>query len=262
MSPEISFSRPDRVNDSQEIGKMIKSFRVIEDNTETNEFIRCINNGDVPIILANHRSLADIFAIYNVINSLNLDINNNLKGFYLPVAASLTTGDQNEYVTRIYSEIVKQCSLKNIFFTEVLRPKDIEKYKIDPNSEQSRQYKRNLLTILSIKENNHGLILFPEGTTQAGRYSSETKKPYGHHPLEGTNIADSLISKFLDQNIRFVVLPLIINDSEKVFSPDTYESDFTQTATVKIGHVLKPLDFNKKSQPTFDVMNYIFSEVQ
>jgi len=213
-------------------------------------FTKAINHGAVPIIISNHQSLIDGVAITKVIEKVISQVNSEkLNGFYLPYAVSINTGDQDPFVTQCFTSLAEKCREKQVFLIPVVRKKDKEKYGIDEHNPLYINSQKSLKKIISLTEDKYGLAIFPEGTTQGGRLN-KLGRFFGLSSADPENAVDYLIPKFIKKDIDFCVLPIGINGSCNLFSPDTYKVGKTESnIIVNIGDVMEPRVF--KDNPKF-----------
>jgi hypothetical protein len=204
-----------------------------------------LNNPNYALIMgSNHQSHADIFPYLMIADELNNEINNNnknfkLNGFNMIIAYSLTTGHQNQDLKNYY-KIIEELGLeKGIEFIPIVRPKDKYKYEIS----DVLNFK-NLRKACHSYKDNYVLIEFPEGTVKGGRINLETGLPYGVQKTNDSNMIDYCIGKYLKKDIEFGVLPVAIDGTYKIYSPDTYK--FTapkEKIRVTVENLMEPKDF-------------------
>lgn len=239
-------------NKSSEINRTVDylfdGFNLSFDDKNLNLFADAINCGATPIIVSNHQSLIDGIAITKVVDQINQRVDQSkFNGFYLPYAVSLATGDQNPELVEYFSRIKDRCNQRNLFLIPVVRKKDCEKYGIDKKSSTYIDSHKSLKKILSLNIDKYGLAIFPEGTTQGGRLN-QLGKFFGIFPSDPSNAIDSLIPRFINSETDFCILPIGINGSCRLFSPDNYKLNLINSKIeVNVGDLMEPRSF--KSDP-------------
>lgn len=244
------------------IDHLFKSFNLNDDGKNLDLFAKNINDGAIPIIVSNHQSLIDGIVVANIVNEINKRVDlNTINGFYLPYAVTLSTGDQNPKLVKYFSEVEKRCSQENLFLIPVVRKKDSQKYGIDEKNPLYLNSRKSLRKILNLAKDKYGLAIFPEGATQGGRLD-KLGKFFGLFPSDPDNAIDSLIPRFIDEKKDFCILPIGINGSCRIFSPDSYEFNLSRTKTeVNIGDILKPSFFNFNEKSSDSVLKKIANDL-
>lgn len=258
MKESESSDKNAEISINKTVDYLFDSFNLNFDSKNINFFINAINCGATPIIVSNHQSLIDGIAIAKVVDQINNRVNSDkINGFYLPYAVSITTGDQNLEVVKYFSNIENRCRQRNLFLIPVIRKKDKEKYNIDEKSPLYINSQKSLRKILSLTKDKYGLAIFPEGTTQGGRID-HLGKFFGLFPSDVDSAIDSLIPHFIKSETDFCVLPIGINGSCRLFSPDTYQiQPINSKIEINIGDIMEPRSFkdNPKSSSNIVLKN-------
>lgn len=242
---EQEVSKPNlEISVDKTVDYLFNSFYLNFDSKNLDLFANAINCNAIPIIVSNHQSLIDGIAITQIVDQINQRLEpNKIKGFYLPYAISVATGDQNKIVAQYFSEIENRCQQKNLFLIPVVRKKDRERYNLDKNSSLYLNSQKSLRKILNLAKDNYGLAIFPEGSVQGGRID-KLGRFFGLFPSDVDNAIDSLIPHFIKTETDFCVLPVGINGSCRLFSPDTYKiNSLKSKIEVKIGDIMEPRSF-------------------
>lgn len=213
-----------------------------------------IESGKIPLIVSNHQSHADGLILAMITDKIKNSSPEKINGFYLPVAASMVSGDQNLNLKKIVDSLEESCRQKSLFMIPVTRPKDVEKYGI------KNQNRGSLKKILTSHKNGFGLIFLPEGSVQAGR-TNKDGNIFGMIKPEENNSFDNIIRKYLKNNIDFCIIPVAINGTHQLCNPDSYQ--ITTIPTSKISatiseNIFTKTDFeNKETKPSDFIMPLI-----
>lgn len=244
------FLNPDNPQDREaemrtQLEKGLNCFNLFFDQSIKDEIKqRYLNSEDFALILgSNHQSHADIFPYILIADQLSKEVD-EIKGFNMIIAVSLTTGQQNQDLKDYYKIINEMCLQKNINFIPIVRPKDVEKYGVSDLINIP-----NLKKVMRSHKNQHVLIEFPEGTVQGGRLNLDTNLPFGVQKTNDSNVIDYCVAKYLRKEIDFGVLPVAIDGTYKIYPPDTYKITIpTEKINVTVGSLLKPDDFQNSAK--------------
>lgn len=187
------------------------------------EFCQLLSEGHRPIIVANHQSHADGFILRGVVRYLReLSIDQNgrpkLEGCVMPVAASMVSGHQNKILQGVYHLTYEAMLRRGIICMPYTRSADEKKYGLKPNIGEVKRMRR-------VINNNSGLGLvdFPEARVEGGRcikggWPDQIK---GMIELEDDALTNPYRMMVCDGREPFF-LPVGIDGSHRIFSPDTY----------------------------------------
>lgn len=176
-----------------------------------------MREGQRPILYSNHQSHADgviLARIATYIGSLPaeaLDREPTVKGFVLPVASSLVLGYQGKVAQTLYRLIAYDLEKRrNIVCLPYTRKVDEVKFGLKSNIGE-------VANIRKMIRSGYSLVVLPEATVAGGR-----KLPSGK--IKGMQEVDD-VAKFYrlaKAEHELFFLPIGIDGSHKIFSPDIY----------------------------------------
>lgn len=127
-----------------------------------------IENGGIPLIYSNHQAHVDGIGHGVLIEELKKVRPQYPKGFAMPVAKSLVTGDQSEGLKLFYDLFDRTLTNMGLIRLPVTRVKDVERFKF------SRRYlAAEMLPFRRLIDNGYGIAFFPEGTVEGGRHPKD-----------------------------------------------------------------------------------------
>lgn len=246
----VSLSKPEN---KLNIEIFFNCFELQFESKTLNKFSELINSGYTPLIVSNHQSHADGLPLSLLTKEIKEKTGEKLNGFYLPIAASMVNGDQDQELKSYLEKLSPACFEKGLEMIPVTRKKDEEVYNIKDKNFDS------LKKILSAHKQGYGIIFLPEGSVKAGRSGTDGEIT-GMIDVGKDNSFDGTIKKYLSKNIKFCVLPVAIDGSYKLYNPDTKKITIPNnkiTLTIS-NEILLPSDFKNKSlEPTDLVMPQI-----
>jgi 1-acyl-sn-glycerol-3-phosphate acyltransferase len=128
-----------------------------------------IRDGYVPVLYANHQSHADKLVLSGIIQSLAADdCRTRISQFLVPVAATIESGAQGDYVQQLLS-----------LFDPLYRDRGYgpDVPIITPNDRQARGIEgsntESIRRLMNAPLDKHGLVMFPEATLTGGRRSDD-----------------------------------------------------------------------------------------
>lgn len=186
------------------------------------EIYQLLSEGHRPIIISNHQSHADGFIMRKVVRILR-EISAGqggqprLEGCVMPVASSMVSGHQNKVLQLVYHLTRGAMLRKGIICMPYTRPADEVKYGLRQNFGEVKRMRR-------VINNNPvlGLVDFPEARVEGGRcieggWPDQIK---GMIELEDNALVDPY--RMLNGAKEPFFLPVGIDGSHRIFSPDTY----------------------------------------
>ncbi len=183
----------------------------VQDPFESIDEYYFLRQNRTPIVYANHESHMDGGALVKVSQLLNKPGNIPME-FKLPLAASLRTGDQSSKHTEFYNAMKPWMIENHIHPVEVAREADREKYNIKAATDQSRE-------LLSIPSSRDGIMIFPQGSVQAGRINPETGKRFGMIEVKN-DLIPRIVRRSVAQHSKDVAfLPVAIHGTYRLFDP-------------------------------------------
>jgi|GEM_PF-6278937 len=196
-------------------------------NRETIEVIsKQVARGALITMVFNHQSHADAIPISVLANtlteSINREINNDLHsrtdifpGFILPMAASVTSGDQSKVITDLFEKLEGWFSKHHIDFVPIVRRKDALQYGMNPYDGLHR-----LANIIKQCKANTGLAIFPEGSVRGGRRIPNTNRRYGMIDVNEPTLLSQLTLRSIEDGKQMLILPVGFSGSYKILDPD------------------------------------------
>lgn len=242
--PERYILRPrdflrDRVMDS--ISRSI-DFEIPGDTLE--RILQLTSRCEVPVLVSNHQSHFDAVVLALMADKILSSHRHALKGFYLPYAVSVTTGDQGKNINTFFHLTNDWFEQRRVFPIPVTRNKDAEKYGIkNPNI-------KSLRDIMRSSKNGFGVAIPPEGSVEGGR-KDLTGEIHGMIPPQ-----EGGIELLMQPGVFFV--PLSIHGTYRIFDPnskfptkeavlsvlsDTFLSHAKTLATVRVGNPISSDEF-------------------
>lgn len=178
------------------------------------EFAGFIQQGLIPVVYANHLSLADKFAASLVTKDVTSRVPQDVRDFRTVVAASLEGGQQGEYVSGIISYFES-------VYAERGYGRDIPF--VTENDRQQREVEGSNLasvrTFLKAANEKSGIVIFPEGTMEGGRMGPDGV-PLGLQRVDDKGLLFTAPKTWARRGKGTVFLPVGIVGSNDVFPPD------------------------------------------
>lgn len=183
------------------------------------KYIHAVSKGYLPVIVANHQSHFDGVSVSLVTRDLTLTANTalprneHLKGFMLPLANSLATGNQGTPMRLMYESmrpVMERHKLTPVLLT---RRKDVAKYNMKSN------LKEYLESLAQGIENGYSVAIFPEGSVEAGRKAKDGQIK-GMQPFSRGSIRSILVTaRMAGKKVAFI--PVGISGGHEVHNPNT-----------------------------------------
>jgi hypothetical protein len=188
-----------------------------------------INSGLIPVIYANHQSFADEIVLSlvtrEILKQTQLD---KLRGFLLPVAASIGSGDQGQDIldlAEIFEHTYRERGFREV---PIVRKEDVKKYSMKraPNIQASSN-------LTNAPNEGYGLAIFPEATMHGGR-KDQDGRIFGLQKVVVINSFLGLVKEWRNedrgtQRRESVILPVGIDGSHRILDPQT--GDIQQDAS-------------------------------
>ncbi|MCL4354453.1 hypothetical protein M1349_03220 [Patescibacteria group bacterium] len=199
------------------IERLISKTDVIYPQDFLQEYRTAMRTGCFPIVISNHQAHIDGVTISVLTKTLVRQANEILpdeqktKGFLLPVATSLATGDQEVRLRVLYETTRPIIERNGLFPVNLTRPKDVRKYGLPPNKDE---FIMNML--MRIDQGYEGIVIFPEGTVQAGRRKDDGKI-HGMQAFKEGSIMN-VISIAQSRNKDIVFVPVAITGGPDIFN--------------------------------------------
>lgn len=184
------------------------------------EYRSAIRKGYFPIVISSHQGHIEVVTISFLTKHLVREANDILpqgqktKGFLLPVATSLATGDQDPRLKLLYDSARSIMERNGLFSVNLTRPKDVRNYGLLPNK---REFFMGML--MRIDQGYTGIVIFPEGTVQAGRRKNDGKI-HGMQAFEEGSVRN-MISLVQSRNKNIIFIPVAISGGPDVFNQNT-----------------------------------------
>lgn len=143
-----------------------RGFRAVVDLHIPNSFEECFREAmdtGIPIIYANHQSHADGIALA-VISDYLMRLS-TLKGFAVPIAASMESGDQSLELKKSFDLLRPAVEGMGLVSVPVTRKKDVKQYDMD-----RRRITAEVSKFAEKIKEGYGIALLPEGSVQGGRH--------------------------------------------------------------------------------------------
>lgn len=183
------------------------------------KYIRAIQEGYLPVPVATHQSHFDGVTLSLVTQDLTLaansvlDKDHKLKGFMLPLANSLATGNQGTGMRLMYASMRPIIERKNLTPVLLTRRKDVYKYNMKSNL---REYMEALAQGMT---DGYSIAIFPEGSVEAGRKAPDGAIK-GMQPFSEGAIRSVLITAKI-ANKKVIFIPVGISGGYEVHNPNT-----------------------------------------
>jgi len=189
-------------------------FKTLQNTIEYNlppEFIGTIaekvREGHKIMLYSNHTSHAEGLPYMGIADMLISQT--DVKGFYMLVAASIATNNQNQVVEKMYSEFYDEYYERGIEFLEITRSRDVEQYGMKKeNVKPIRQLVRGM-------RNGKGMIIFPEASVQGGRKDHAGER-YGIQQVE-PDVQELLT--FLCGMYNIIFVPIALDGGYNLYDP-------------------------------------------
>lgn len=177
------------------------------------DFIKLINKGYAPIMYANHQSYVDAKIFRDIAKKVAQHVpSEDLKGFYLPIAASLETGDQGTFAKSMHDLFKSFDNYGNVVTVPVVREVDKAEHGI-----QEEVYRKELVKVLNAPKDGFGLAIFPEGGRNGGRIGKDGKIN-GLQKVEESGLLLHFMKKHKARGV--VLLPVGISGTNLIVPPD------------------------------------------
>lgn len=184
-----------------------KLFDVSFEGESLQQTIHHINKGIIPVLVSNHQSHADIIVHALIAQRILAETSNVLNGFYLPYAASVSTGHQGKNIYVLFDLLKDWFEERGVFPIPVTREKDVLLYGINNMNFAS------LRTLHDATRKRFGVAILPEGSVQGGRRNQQGNIYGMIHPQErGINT--------LRQWNDTLFLPISLHETYRIFNPD------------------------------------------
>lgn len=184
-----------------------------QNNENIAQAAELIKNGYYPILISNHQSHADGIPHAFISRKIIVQSDRQLNGFYLPIAASIETGHQGHDLQKLIIDQKPLLANFGLHMIPVTREKDIVEYSIPTNIESIKK-------IIKSPQDRFGFVFLPEGNVQGGRINPETGQIYGISRPKNLGALDLVIRGCHKDGKDFFFLPVGINGSYKIVSPD------------------------------------------
>lgn len=201
------------------IERLVSNPEIIYPLSFDQEYQSAIRNGYFPIVISSHQAHIDGVNISLLTKGLTRKANEILpdeqktKGFLLPLATSLATGDQDPRLKTLYDDTKPVLNANNLYPVNLTRPKDIRRYGLSSNRDE---FEMNML--IKIDQGYNGIVIFPEGSVQAGR-RKENGQINGMQPFKEGSIRNVVsIAKQRNEDILFI--PVGISGGPAIFDQD------------------------------------------
>jgi len=229
----------------QEVLNLINNFEIVDNNNNLSKVVDLRKDGFIPMFVSSHSSHADLLAALKVLNYVQDQTGPNPNEIQFLYAKSIDTGHQGKSIQQVFDKFKTFLKRKNILPLPIVRKKDTTKYNLQSDSS-------SLKKILSIPEENSGLFIFPEASIEGGRVENGRVK--GLQSVEDAQSINHLCKKCAKLGKKFVAVPIAINGSHLVFSPDTGIIDYNQTAEIIIGDLLFKDDLVGQKEKPLDII--------
>jgi 1-acyl-sn-glycerol-3-phosphate acyltransferase len=174
------------------------------------EFIPALNEGYVPLVLANHESHFDGTTISKVAGELTHE--GWLMGFMMPLAASLDNGDQGGKMKALYRSQYPLLRRNSTVPLNITREKDKESYNEKAN------LIRVIRDLVEYINEGYGIVQFPEGETTGGKIGKSGIRN-GMIPFKKDAIRSLLLA--VEKAGRMpLIIPVSIDGGFRVLNPD------------------------------------------
>lgn len=197
------------------------------DNSERNldTFISHIVEGHTPEIFSNHQSLGEGVFWPALTSRIVEEVNargrtRKFKGFYIPTAASLRSGDQGEIFKTLFGMLNPEFRKRGLFTVDVIRDKDKDSYGIRGTN---RFAMRRLLTS---GKRNKGIVIYPEGEVEGGRLGEDGRIKGMQEVREATTFAQ-FVNESIIKSPDIALLPIGIHGSYRILDPNDYSNPLT-----------------------------------
>ncbi len=165
-----------------------------------------------------HESHYDGRAIGKALNKVSEVVNRVLppdekyKGWVVPKATSIDTGDQDKTLGLTSLIITQKMEEENIYTADYTREKDQKDHHLPPNTVEFMR------KMTAHAKENHGIGVFPEGTVEGGRKSLEKKGISGMQEFEKPTLA---VMARIAQSVGKtpVFFPISISGTHKILEP-------------------------------------------
>ncbi len=185
-----------------------------------------VKAGYVPVGISNHE--AHLNGPEAAVEAEILALRGGLKGFYLPIAASLKRGDQGKGLEVFYKLLTPDFERHNLYTLPVVRSCDHDDFQMKGNNLGiARQ-------LLHAAGEGYGLFFFPEGSVQAGRNKDPkhpvwnnicgmgaVKQSNKNHEEDRLLPAKLIMEIAKKRNNKVLLIPISTHGSYRVWSPDT-----------------------------------------
>lgn len=189
------------------------------------ELVSKANAGKFFILYATHKShydgrpLGKATRILRELVNPYLPENDQLKGFAMPIAASIASGHQGQEVKKAVGMFSRLSEEQDQFYLiDYVREKDKVEFKMKDNT---REYLREMKNHLAA---NEGIALLPEATVEGGR-NFESGELIGLRLPEPGSIY--ITAKWAEKQGKDPVLvPVVLTGTHKVFRPGRIPKDY------------------------------------
>jgi hypothetical protein len=196
------------------------------------QIAKTVKPGNIIIAYANHESHYDGRPLGKVTHQI-MDLVNEVlpeeakyKGFVLPKATSIDTGDQDSMLQKYSEEHIKEKMARDMLYTvDYTREKDQQQYGLSPNMLTFTRKMKGYI------KSGHGIAVFPESTVQGGRNMNRGKldpriKIYGMQPFEEKTM-EVMTRLAMNEGLVPTFVPIGIYGTFRAYSPDTLKTPTT-----------------------------------
>lgn len=192
------------------VARIASLFEIRDPNNSLEALRAAIQVGKMPILVSNHQSHADVIPASTITSQLET-------AFNLPVAASIEGGQQGDFVRDINVLIAPVLARHNLFTLPIVtrRDEEIREMEKAPNADVFRRLSNS-------GTNGGGFAMFPEASVKGGRTIGSGKiNGLIRHPNPEQRDFSRWLRNFVRKGKDPVILPIGIDGSYKIFSPDT-----------------------------------------
>lgn len=198
-------------------------FELVGDSEKHLEaFISQIAEGHTPEIFSNHQSLAEGVFWPALTSRIVEEINNReskkkFKGFYIPTAASLRSGDQADVIKTFFDILDPEFRERGLFTVDVIRDEDKDKYGLRGSNRFAMR------KLLSSGKRNKGIIIYPEGKVEGGR-RGENGEIKGMQEVREAATFAQFVNESITRSRDISLLPVGIHGSYRILDPNDYSN--------------------------------------
>ncbi len=206
------------------VERTLALYEVVDKGDYRAAFSTAVDSGKLPIIVSNHQSIADGIALGNITEGMS-------KPVRLPIAASITEGEQGELIQLLVAAYGPELRKRNLDMVSVVTERDRQVRGM------SGQNKEMFNLLLKSPSEGYGFAIFPEQTVEGGRKDDDgTIK--GMQYLERDKNLVAFMKKWIKQGFQLVILPVGIDRGNTTLDPDkkTVEAISVDAAEMILGY--------------------------